>query len=351
MSAVDERERIAALSPMVQAVHDAGGRIVIQLGHGGLYALEGWHREFKERRTSPPWVPSRPPLYVRAVLGSFHVLSTEEVEGLVRRFGVVAKWAREAGYDGVQLAGGNAKLLHQFLSPTYNRRDDRYGGSWENRFRVFAEIRRAVAEEAGDDFPVLLKYAASERGFWGAVYGIEAGVRIAKMAEDAGFAALTPAGADTQPNTAICRGDYPGVMFAKERVREAYRAAGGGKAFHVARASAWIAARRYPFTPVWNRPVFRAVKAAVRIPVFAVGGIRDRHTAEEILRAGEADAIGVGRPFYAEPELARRFLEPAAPDGVACVNSNNCVVSQMLGMAAACYNPDVHRRLRSETKR
>lgn len=345
MSAIGARDHVLALAPMVRAVHDAGGAIAIQLGHGGIFALESWHREFASARSVPPFAPSPIPLWMRAVLGRVRVLATGEVEDLVRRFGLVASWAREAGYDAVQLAGANAKLLHQFLSPTYNRRDDRYGGSPSARFRILREIRASIAEQAGGDFPVLLKLAAEEHGVFGRRWGLDLGIDYARMAEDAGFDAITPVVADSMPNTAICRGAYPAEMFAKERITRMYRDAGGRKAKPVASIAARIAARRYPFTPVWNREAFRAVKMAVRVPIFAVGGIRSRAEAAEILARGEADLVGVGRPFYAEPELARRFLDDGAPDGAACENSNNCVVAQMLGMPAACYNSGVHKKL------
>jgi 2,4-dienoyl-CoA reductase-like NADH-dependent reductase (Old Yellow Enzyme family) len=78
----------------------------------------------------------------------------------------------------------------------------------------------------------------------------------------------------------------------------------------------------------------------VSIPVFAVGGIRTAEEANAILDAGAADMVGIGRPFYAEPDLAERIL---AGDGAPrlCRNSNKCVSAQMLGMRGVCYNPEV----------
>ena len=119
----------------------------------------------------------------------------------------------------------------------------------------------------------------------------------------------------------------------------------------------WIASRRYPFKPVWNRDVFAAIKSAVTIPVFAVGGIRTPQEAAEILARGQADMIGIGRPFYAEPELAARFLAEGgsfqldphsvpstqATQQTACESCNRCIVPQMLGMPGVCYNPQIHK--------
>jgi 2,4-dienoyl-CoA reductase-like NADH-dependent reductase (Old Yellow Enzyme family) len=101
---------------------------------------------------------------------------------------------------------------------------------------------------------------------------------------------------------------------------------------------------------VWNRSLFAAAKARVSIPVFAVGGIRSAEEVHGILDASQADLVGIGRPFYAEPDLARRILGTGVEDrhdtGL-CVNSNRCVPAQMLGMKGACYNPEVIRRRRA----
>ena len=103
------------------------------------------------------------------------------------------------------------------------------------------------------------------------------------------------------------------------------------------------AAKAYPFEPVWNRPFFTAAKQAVSIPVFAVGGIRRLDEIESILGGGEADMVGIGRPFYAEPELPARLLAGDRGETL-CENSNRCLPAQQLGMKAACYNPNVARK-------
>jgi 2,4-dienoyl-CoA reductase-like NADH-dependent reductase (Old Yellow Enzyme family) len=76
--------------------------------------------------------------------------------------------------------------------------------------------------------------------------------------------------------------------------------------------------------------------------VFAVGGIRTPDEVRSILDSGEADMVGIGRPFYAEPDLAARILG-AGTEPVLCRNSNRCVPAQMLGMRGACYNPEVNK--------
>jgi 2,4-dienoyl-CoA reductase-like NADH-dependent reductase (Old Yellow Enzyme family) len=86
------------------------------------------------------------------------------------------------------------------------------------------------------------------------------------------------------------------------------------------------------------------VKQAVSIPVFAVGGVRTGDDVRSILDAGDADAVGIGRPFYAEPDLAARILgESSGSAPPKCEYSNLCVPAQMLGMKGVCYNPAVRK--------
>jgi 2,4-dienoyl-CoA reductase-like NADH-dependent reductase (Old Yellow Enzyme family) len=108
------------------------------------------------------------------------------------------------------------------------------------------------------------------------------------------------------------------------------------------KAGFWWGGKRAPFAPAWNRNLFNAVSQRGSIPVFAVGGIRTANEVNAILDGGEADMVGIGRPFYAEPDLAARILA-GDPAPRLCLNSNRCVPAQMLGMRGVCYNPDVHR--------
>ena len=110
------------------------------------------------------------------------------------------------------------------------------------------------------------------------------------------------------------------------------------------KAGAWWGGRRAPFAPVWNRALFAAAKRqAVKIPVLAVGGIRTGAEVRDILDEGDADMVGIGRPFYAEPDLAARILDGDDSPG-RCRSSNRCVAAQMLGMRGVCYNPEVTKR-------
>ncbi|MGH9197784.1 MAG: NADH:flavin oxidoreductase, partial [Acidimicrobiia bacterium] len=109
MTLVNSRERALSLSEVPSAVHLHGARIFMQIGHSGIYSMEGWHSRYASSRLAPLIAVSKPPAYVRpALIGvPWRVLSTAEVYELAESFGKTAGWIREAGYDGVQLASAN----------------------------------------------------------------------------------------------------------------------------------------------------------------------------------------------------------------------------------------------------
>lgn len=351
MTCVDTREKVLRFAPMVDAVHEAGASIFLQLGHGGIYAMEAWHEPYASQRRGPllaasplPW-PLRPTF--RGV--PVHVMSTDDVRAMAARYGEVAAWAREAGYDGIQLGSANAKLLDQFLSPFYNRRSDEFGGSLRGRARVLEVIRDEVAARAGADYPCTVKVPVEVAPF-GRRTTFDEALELSGLVEEWGFHAVTPVIVSVFPDTTLSRGDAPDSFRSNAAMRRRLRVAAPSAVRRAAlQAGLWWGGRRAPFAPVWNRELFAAVKRTVRVPVFAVGGIRTAAEVRAILDSGDADMVGIGRPFYAEADLAARIL--AGDDGPRlCRNSNRCVPAQMLGMRGACYNPEVNRLARATAR-
>jgi 2,4-dienoyl-CoA reductase-like NADH-dependent reductase (Old Yellow Enzyme family) len=234
-------------------------------------------------------------------------------------------------------------LLDQFLSPFYNRRTDEFGGSFDGRARVLEVIRRRVAERAGPDFTCTVKVPVGEKSppltphtTW------NEGLRLAERCETFGYDSVTPVHVSVLPDTTLSRGGIPSSLWKnKAMVTRFERAAPRRFERAVLRAGYVSGGVTAPFRPVWNRSRFGAVKKLVDIPVLAVGGIRTAAEIRGILEGGEADMVGIGRPFYAEPALASRLLEQDADGTAHCQNSNMCVPAQMLGMKGVCYNPAV----------
>jgi 2,4-dienoyl-CoA reductase-like NADH-dependent reductase (Old Yellow Enzyme family) len=348
MTLVNTRQRALDLKPVTDAVHRFGAKIFLQIGHAGIYAMEGWHATYAKTRRWPLTAVSAPRIHVRvAVLGRpVHVLTRPEIFEIAKRFGRTAAWAREAGYDGVQIASSNAKLVHQFLSPYYNRRTDDFGGSVRNRARILELIAEFVRREAGGDFTLTVKIPLEEdapRFAPRTTFG--QGIELCRLAESFGYDAVTPVGLSIFPHASLCRGGDPSDMLDVDSIRRRFEEAMDGSRIKMAvlRWGYRSAAKHHPFAPVWNRRYFAAAKRAVSIPVFAVGGIRTLDDIESILGPDDADMVGIGRPFYAEPDLPRRLLA-GDRETTLCENSNRCLPPQQLGLRARCYNPNVARK-------
>jgi 2,4-dienoyl-CoA reductase-like NADH-dependent reductase (Old Yellow Enzyme family) len=352
MTRVHDPAFVARLEELTAAVHAQGGRIVMQLEHGGLRSMETWHAAFRERHPDLEQLAvSRPPWQLRALdrlgLLSFspRVLSTEEVYELAADFGRAAAAAVEAGYDGIHLAGANMGIVQQFCSPFYNRRDDEFGA---DRVRFFEVLHDEIRERAGD-VPLVTKVPAETAAPRTVRRHLTRsdGVTIADRLADIGYDALVPVECSVFWDMSIVRGSSPDRAWTLEHLQAAYADAFGGRLR--ARAVAALnrlQARKFGRDPGWNETFCRRVRERVDVPVLLEGGLRDREQMDTLL--GDAcDMIGVGRPFYAEPRLPARLLE--TPDAeVLCNSCNNCVVPQVTGEAGVCRTPAVlaeHGRL------
>jgi 2,4-dienoyl-CoA reductase-like NADH-dependent reductase (Old Yellow Enzyme family) len=346
MTIVSTRERTLRLAPMVDAVHRAGAAIWIQVGLGGLFAMEGWHEPYASQRRQPLRAASKPPVALRPVYrrAPIHVMTGEDIRAMAVQYGEVAAWAREAGYDGLQVASSNAKLVDQLLSPFWNRRNDDFGGSLRNRARVLELIRHRIAERAGEDFTVTVKVPVGEKAppftrhtTW------DEGIELCRIVEELGYDSVTPVEVSVFPDTTLARGGIPSSIWKNKAMQARFRKAAPRRSERAVLIAGYLfGGATARFKPVWNRTRFVAAKAAVSIPVLAVGGIRDAREVDAILDGGEADLVGIGRPFYAEPDLAQRILGGRGAPGL-CQYSNLCVPAQMLGMKGACYNPAVRK--------
>ena len=355
MTRVHDPGFVSRLSQLTDAIHDhgTGSRIFIQLEHGGLRSMETWHAGYRrERPDLRQLAVSRPPAVLRLLDKlSFlnydpHVLSTAEVYDLAADFGRSAAYAIDAGYDGIHIAGANMGIVQQFLSPFYNRRDDEFGGSLAARTRFLEVVYDEIRERVGPDVPIMTKVPAETTApvFVRRHLSLADGIRICDRLEAVGFDAVVPVQASVFWDASIIRGAFPARAWRDERFREGYEEAFGSKprAAVVALLN-WLQSLKYDFDPAWNRPFTRRVAERVSIPVLAEGGIRNRPQIDRLLADGSCDAVGMGRPFYAEPRLPARILE-GEKVAVACENCNNCTVPQAAGARGVCRTPSVLER-------
>lgn len=345
-SFTDELERLTS------TIQSHGCRLFAQLEHGGLRSMETWHNEYRDMYpdlhqsavSTPPW-PLRFLDWIDLLELSPRILSTGAVRELAADFGRTAARLADAGYDGIHLAGANMGIIQQFLSPHYNQRDDAFGGSFENRVRFLEIIGREIRDRA-DEITLVTKIPAETAAppFVRRYIDRESAVRIAERAEAAGFDAVVPVECSTYWDMSIARGEYPAKAWNDEQFRSGYESAfGSWSRTKLIAALTRLTARWHDREPAWNESLCRMVRNRVDIPVLLEGGVRTRETIDRLLGSGEmepaCDAVGLGRPFYAEPRLPARLLSIGGR--VACRSCNNCTVPQVTSANGMCRTPSV----------
>ena len=257
---------------VTDAVHERGGRIFLQLWHVGRISHPALQPE-GERPVAPSAV--RPEGEARTPEGSQpfvtpRALETEEVAGVVDAFRAGARRAREAGFDGVEVHGANGYLVDQFLRDGTNRRDDRYGGSVEDRARFLDEVVEAAVD------------------VWGAG---RVGVRLSPLS---GFNDMCDADPAATFGHAAARLDDHGLAY-----------------LHVVEPDPGDGRPTPGDALDRERPeVLGRIRDAFTGPLMANDGY-DRDAAERAIRSGFADLVSFGRPFLANPDLPERLAERA----------------------------------------
>ncbi len=230
-------------------------------------------------------------------------LSIEDIEGIIDDFAEAARRGREAGLDAIEIHAAHAyALVGSFLSSSFNKRTDAYGGSLEGRLKLLLEIIKRIKAKAGRDFPIILRISGDDR-----VYG-------GRTLEETQFIApiLVEAGADALE---ISGGAVPAAFWA------------------VVPPSG---------TPLGlNAPFAAAVKQVVNVPVICVGRINSPQLAEFILESGKADLVSMGRALVADPEMPKKAKAGNFEDIAPCVADNyGCLASALAGKPATCIiNP------------
>jgi 2,4-dienoyl-CoA reductase-like NADH-dependent reductase (Old Yellow Enzyme family) len=350
MTRVHDPAFVERLERLTGTIHDHGGRIFLQLAHGGLRSMATWHAEYRREHPDQRQIAvSRPPWQLRAldraglISLQLEVLSTSEVWDLAEQFGRCAGYAVDAGYDGIHLSAANMSLIQQFLSPFYNRRDDQF----RDGVQFLEAIHDAVRKHAGD-VPLVTKVPAETAApsFVRRHLDRADGVAIAERAAAIGYDGLVPVGVSPFWDMSIVRGAFPDRAWDASDLQDDYAAIFGGQL----RARAVqllnrLQARRFDHDPGWNADFCRTVRECVDVPVLLEGGLRTRDDCDRYLGATgavpAADAVGMARPFYAEPRLGARLLDGS---DALCESCNNCTVPQVTGEPGRCRTPAIVRK-------
>jgi mycofactocin system FadH/OYE family oxidoreductase 2 len=295
-------EALEADRRLAGAVHEHGAVIFAQLNHFGLNASSDSADDYRVL-----WGPSavKSPAYGETPKAMEH----EDIREVVEWWGRSAELTREGGFDGTEVHISHSYLLHQFLSPLYNKREDEYGGSFENRLRFAREVIEEVRRRSGDDWVVGVRISLTD--FIPGALDIEDAIRVAQTLEADG------------------RIDYVNVT-----------AAGYHNIFKAIEPS--------DVPDGYLVDLTAQVKAAVGLPVFTVGGIKDPALAEEILAMGKADMVAMTRAQIADPEFANKVREGREGELIHCIRGNQgCIGRVFKGLPIACtVNPGAGRERR-----
>lgn len=290
MAAYDDGH-LPGLTLMADSVHQAGGKIALQIAHAGNVAV-------RDLSGIEPLGPS-------ALVQDGKPLCREakrlDMQDIVAAFARSATMAKQAGFDAVQVHSAHGYLLSQFLSPAQNQRTDEYGGSIENRMRLPMEVVRAVRQAVGPDFPILVKL--NNEDFYEGGLTMADSLQAAVLYEQAGVNAVELSG---------------GARLA-------------GAKFMAARLGAIKTAEQEGY----YRKAARAYKEVLGVPLILVGGIRSYEVAEAVIEEGSADFVSFARPLICEPHLVRRWREGDRRRAL-CLSDNACYGPAFDGRGVFC---------------
>jgi 2,4-dienoyl-CoA reductase (NADPH2) len=272
---------------ITRAVHDAGGKICMQILHSGRYA-------FSDKLVAPS--------AIKAPINPFtpHQLSSDEIEKQIEDFANCADLAQQAGYDGVEVMSSEGYLLNEFLVTHTNQRDDEWGGDYEKRMRLPLEVVRRIRQRVGEAFIIIFRLSMLDL--------IEAGssfdeiVTLGKAVEKAGATLI---------NTGIGWHEARIPTIATKVPRAAFT---------------WASAR---------------VRAQLSIPVITSNRINMPDVAESVLARGDADMVSMARPFLADPEFVIKSKQGRADEINTCIGCNQACLDQIfVGKLTSCLvNP------------
>ncbi|MEV8543265.1 NADPH-dependent 2,4-dienoyl-CoA reductase [Streptomyces sp. NPDC051572] len=274
-------------SEITAAVHREGGRIAMQILHFGRYA---YHQDLVA------------PSAVQAPISPFppRALTDDEVEQTVEDYARAARLARQAGYDGVEIMGSEGYLINEFIAAQTNHRDDRWGGSYENRTRFPVEIVRRVREAVGEDFIIVYRLSMLDLVPGGST--LDEVVRLAKAVEAAGATII---------NTGIGWHEARIPTIATSVPRGAYT---------------WVT---------------KKLMGAVSIPLVTTNRINTPELAEQLLADGYADMVSMARPMLADPDFVAKAAADRSDAINTCIGCNQaCLDHTFSGKITSCLvNP------------
>ncbi|MCT7941746.1 NADPH-dependent 2,4-dienoyl-CoA reductase [Shewanella holmiensis] len=281
---------------VTDAVHDAGGKICMQILHAGRYSYHPFSlAPSKIKSPITPFTPS--------------AMSARQVNNTIKDYASSANLARKAGYDGVEVMGSEGYLINQFISSRTNKRTDEWGGSYQNRVKFPLAIVKAIRDKVGKDFIIVFRLSMLDLVDNGSTW--DEVVELAKSLEAAGVSII---------NT--------GIGWHEARVPTIATSVPRG-------AFAWVTER---------------LKAEVNVPLVATNRINTPEIAEHIIASGQADMVSMARPFLADAEFVNKAAANQSELINTCIGCNQACLDHTFSMKRAtclvnpraCYETEIN---------
>jgi 2,4-dienoyl-CoA reductase-like NADH-dependent reductase (Old Yellow Enzyme family) len=321
-SMIHDDSFIESYKKITDTVHKYDIPIFIQIAHAGRqtrYAL------INQRPVAPTALKD---WYYSEV--SPRALTEDEIENVIDNFVNAVERAHKAGFDGVQIHAAHGYLLSEFLSGYTNRRQDKWGGSIENRYRIISEIIKRSRNRV-PNFPLLVKINGHDSRKNG--MRVQEACQIARMLEFDGAAAIEVSCGVIEEGFNITRGaklPFEAILNYSYK----YKKKSKFSKFLLPYIAPFLT-KKYKQIYNYNVDAAHAIKESVSIPVIVVGGIKNLSDIESIILNKKADYVAMSRAFITEPSIVKRF-KAGRQNEAKCITCNYCTIIQD-ERALKCY--------------
>jgi 2,4-dienoyl-CoA reductase-like NADH-dependent reductase (Old Yellow Enzyme family) len=313
-------EAVPGLAALADAVHAEGAKVSAQIGHAGPVANA-------KSNAAQSLAPGRS--FNPVTLKFTRAVTEDDITRVTLDYARGARFVQQAGFDAIEIHLAHNYLLSSFLSPKFNKRSDRWGGSLEHRARFARQVVAAVREAVGDTMAVTAKVSMDD--------GVPGGFRLPESADfaamleaDGHLDALELTGGSSLANPMyLFRGAAPLSEFADTLPP-------------VAKLGFTLIGKKvmpsYPFEEAFFLEKARQIRSAVTMPLILLGGINNRSTIEMAMAEG-FQFVAMGRALLREPDLLLRMQSGEQTEG-SCIHCNRCMPSIYSGSRCVVDRPD-----------
>ncbi len=324
---IDSSKKIIHFRETTERVHQHDCPIILQLAHTGRQSLESMtgSKLLSSTTKKSPYFRQKPTL-----------LAISDIYKIITQFAESAFFAKEAGFDGVQLHAAHGYLLHQLMLPETNQLKNGFGivPSTGISTKIIEIIFEKIKKRCGSDFPVLIKISGNHD--LGDNFFPDRFSHLVRFIDSMKFDAFEISYGTMDYAMNIFRGDLNvDTVFKYNPIFK-----NGSKLKNLIIRSytkKFVVPKFFGFSPVYNLKFAEMAKTITKVPVISVGGFRSKMEIEYAISNELTDLVGLSRPFISEPDFVKKMKEAENNYVSKCINCNDCVLMCDSGRVTACY--------------